>query len=206
MASYHAGALRSAADTAAAATTGLQLLQTLVPGAPAGSSVGLHVLAAPSTHASCSSSTRAAWAAAAAASLAALAKVAGTELAASLRSSSLDAATPRADAAAAPVSTDAYGTAGSGGAVLRARLLHQPTAGASELPNSHLMPVPRGSLANLRPVPHAQAAPGSGEVKVCSGACRPGSECRSAVPASAVEGVTLARPNSPPRCGCALSG
>ena len=163
---YQAAAARHSAAAVTTACTGLELLQSLVPGLPADGSLGLHVVSAPGVQPSCNGSGRLPFAAGAACSLAALTKVAGTELAASLHSSSLDAAVPAADVAASPCTDDAFGTAGSGGTVLQARLLRQPAAGAAELHDSHLMPMPRGSLANLRPVPHSQVAPGPGEVKV----------------------------------------
>jgi len=59
---------------------------------------------------------------------------------------------------------DAFGTANEAGAVLRAKLLRRalPTAPS----NSHIMPLPRGSVENLKLVLHDKEAPAPGEVLV----------------------------------------
>ena len=166
---YSAYATSSTSGVVAAAADGLELLQRRLPQMSAGS-LSLQVATAPSilpsSGASCAAAPAAAApAAAAAASLGALIKVAGMEFAAvSMRSSRADAATPAAAQAAAAEAMDAFGTASSGGALLRAKLLRQPLAVMP--PNSHLMPLPRGSLAGIRLAPHTQAAPGPGEIKV----------------------------------------
>lgn len=59
---------------------------------------------------------------------------------------------------------DAFGTANEAGAVLRAKLLRRALPAAPS--NSHIMPLPRGSLANLKLVLHKKEAPGPGEVLV----------------------------------------
>lgn len=61
-------------------------------------------------------------------------------------------------------SEDTFGTAHVSRTTLRAKLFKQPIHVQSS--NCHLMPMPRGSLANLRHVPHPQAAPGRGEIKI----------------------------------------
>ena len=67
-------------------------------------------------------------------------------------------------AAAETTSGDAFGTAHISRTTLRAKLFRQPIHVQNS--NCHLMPMPRGSLANLRHVPHTQATPGRGEVKI----------------------------------------
>ena len=160
---FAGSASRTAAQAAAAATDGLELLQQRLPQMGSGS-LSLQVQATTSQLAS-SVGGRAPAAAAAAASLAALVKGAGMEFkAVNLRSSSVDAAVTAA--AFADPAVDAFGTAATSGAVLRAKLLRAPMAAV--LANSHLMPLPRGSLADLKLVPHAKTAPGPGEIKVRS--------------------------------------
>ena len=155
---YNAGVPGTAA--CAAAVEGLQLMQQRLPSLARGS-LDLAVRGAPS--AVCTPGRTSAAASAAAASLRALAKVAGMEFGAvQLRTSELDAAA--ASGAAAPAAVDAFGTAGSAGAVLRAKLLRQPHTPTPS--NSHLMPMPRGSLADLKLVPHTQVAPAPGEIQV----------------------------------------
>lgn len=59
---------------------------------------------------------------------------------------------------------DAFGSSVEGGSRLRAKLLRNPLP---VLPtNTHVMPMPRGSLANLKLVPHTKTAPGPGEVQL----------------------------------------
>ena len=155
---FHASAARAAGDVAAATADALELLQRRLPGIPAGGSLALHVAAAPC--ALPTSAGVAGTAAAAATALSALVKVAAMEFAgASVGSSSADATAPVL--ALAPA--DAFGAAASGGAALRAVLQRQPLPALP--PNSHLMPRPRGNLANLRLVPRAQQVPGTDEVQ-----------------------------------------
>jgi acyl transferase domain-containing protein/NADPH:quinone reductase-like Zn-dependent oxidoreductase/acyl carrier protein/NAD(P)-dependent dehydrogenase (short-subunit alcohol dehydrogenase family) len=59
---------------------------------------------------------------------------------------------------------DAFGASSEAGAVLRAKLLRRPLPTAPS--NSHIMPLPRGSLANLKLVLHNKESPGTGEVLV----------------------------------------
>lgn len=162
----------SPAAAVSAASAGLGLLQRLLV-RQGTAPIRLHIAAAPSPLAS-AGGWHSATAAAAAASVAALAKAASMEFAsAGLSSCSLDALAPGA-AAALPSPADTLGTAATQGAKLRAKLLRQPAL--VTMPNSHLLPMPRGSLADLRLVPHEQSTPGTEEVKA-SGAAQMGS-CR----------------------------
>ena len=162
-----AGAARSPAGVVTAASDGLALLQHLLV-RQGTAPLSLRISAAPGQLAS-AGVQQGPMAAAAAASLAALAKAAAMEFAsAGLSSSSLDALAPHC-AATWPPAADTLGTAATQGAVLRARLLRQPALAA--LPNSHLLPMPRGSLADLRLVQHTQQAPGPGELKASGTGC-----------------------------------
>lgn len=64
-----------------------------------------------------------------------------------------------------PLQADAFGSAEAGGLHYAARLLHSQVA--VSLPDCHVMPCPRGALADLRLVPLPHAEPGPGEVKAC---------------------------------------
>ena len=162
----------SPAAVVSAASAGLALLQRLLV-RQGTAPIRLRIAAAPSPLVS-AGGWHSATAAAAAASVAALAKAASMEFAsAGLSSCSLDALAPGA-AAALPSPADTFGTAATQGAVLRAKLLRQQAL--VMLPNSHLLPMPRGSLADLRLVPHERSHPGPGEV-TASGAARMNS-CR----------------------------
>ncbi len=156
-----ASTARSSAAVVAAASNGLSLLQRLLV-RQSTAPISLRIAAAPSPLGS-AAGQQAPLAAAAAASLAAMAKAASREFSSvSLSSCSQDALTP-GGAADLPAPADTLGTAATQGARLRARLLRQPVLAAP--PNSHLLPMPRGSLADLRLVQHEQSAPGPGEVK-----------------------------------------
>ena len=159
-ATVRAAAARSPAGACVVASDGLGMLQRLLARQPA-STVSLQVAAAPSLLPS-AAACQAPAAAAVAASLAGLFKVAGMEFpSASLSSSSVDALMP--GGAALPAAADALGIAVTASASLRAKLLRQPASVAP--PNSHLLPMPRGSLADLRLAVHSQTEPGPGEVK-----------------------------------------
>ena len=167
-----------AATALTAATNALELLQRRLPQLPAGASLALAVRSAaaaplPSPGPVAAAAGRAAAAAAGQAAVQALLKVAGMEYpGVQLSYCQLDAAdvAPRAahgphPRPVGPTPGDAFGTAaGWGGcAVLRARLLRQPAPVPSTA--RHLMPVPRGSLANLRMVLQPKVAPGPGEIQ-----------------------------------------
>ena len=99
-----------------------------------------------------------------------------------------------------------FGAAACGGVRYGAKLVRSTSARA-EPPDCHLMPCPRGAIADLRMVPCERAAPGPGEIKVrCSGA-----HTVSLLPGG-FQGMrgqvfgalcTLGRPSS--RCPCVLS-
>ncbi len=156
-----ASAACSPAAVVAAASNGLGLLQRLLV-RQSNAPISLHIAAAPSPLAS-AAGWQAPMAAAAAASLAALAKAASREFASVSLSSCSQDALARGGAADLAAPADTLGTSATQGAMLRARLLRQPVLAAP--PNSHLLPMPRGSLADLRLVQHEQTTPGPGEVK-----------------------------------------
>ena len=150
----------TSATAAVAVSDGLELLQRQLPPLAAGT-CGLQVAGAPSVLPSSAAGASGAAAASTTAALSALLKVAGMEFAAvSIHSSRADTA---AAMPSAPLAHDAFGSAASVGAVLRSKLLRRPAAIMP--PGTHLLPLPRGSLTDLKLAPHAKTAPGPGEIK-----------------------------------------
>lgn len=100
---------------------------------------------------------------AAAAALCSLAKAVSMEIeTATVRSLSRDEREPTEQSAV--VGDDAFGSAVTSAVHLRPKLMRQPTKKLMQ--NTRIMPMPRGSLANLKMVPMEQAALQPGEVKV----------------------------------------
>lgn len=154
---YNAASAIMPAAVTAAATTGLELLQHSMA-AGGNSTCSLQVAGAPSSLPSAGGGSASVLASSSAASLAALCKVAAMESAdVTVQSSQLESATilPGEWPTARFCGNDAFGTAGSHGAVLRARLLRSSDVMLAA--NSHLLPCPRGSLQSLRLVPHAKS-------------------------------------------------
>ena len=151
-----AAGIRNAAGVTGVVTNGLELLQQRLAG-----SCTLQIVASAGTVPSLTGAGSA-MPAAASASLEALAKVAAAEVGSDvLCSGRVDCAAP---AAATVPAVDPFGTAAVGGSLLQAKLLRHPLR---VLPaNSHLLPVPRGSLANLKLEMHASEIPAPGTVKV----------------------------------------
>ena len=151
-----AAGIRNAAGVTGVVTNGLELLQQRLAG-----SCTLQIVASAGTVPSLTGAGSA-MPAAASASLEALAKVAAAEGGSDvLCSGRVDDAAP---VAAAIPAVDPFGTAAVGGSLLQAKLLRHPLR---VLPaNSHLLPVPRGSLANLKLEMHASEIPAPGTVKV----------------------------------------
>ena len=146
----------SAAGVTGAVTSGLELLQQRSAG-----SCTLQIVASAGTVPSLTGAGSA-MPAAASASLEALAKVAAAEGGSDvLCSGRVDDAAP---VAAAIPAVDPFGTAAVGGSLLQAKLLRHPLR---VLPsNSRLLPLPRGSVANLKLEMHASEIPAPGTVKV----------------------------------------
>lgn len=97
------------------------------------------------------------------ASLAALTKAAAMEFA-SAGISSIQVPAPCLAASSSTSAGDAFGASCEASGVAKAKLLRGMTLAVPT--NSHIMPMPRGSLANMRLVAHEKDAPGSGEVQI----------------------------------------
>ena len=152
----NARSICSAAGVAAAVTGGLELLQQQSAG-----KCMLQIDASPGMVPSLRG-TASAMPAATSASLEALAKVAAAEGGNhALHSGRVDCTTP---VAVQPTAMDVLGTAAVGGSLLRAKLLRHALHVVPA--NSHLLPLPRGSLADLKLKSYELEAPLPGTVRV----------------------------------------
>lgn len=156
---YNATAARSAQHVIAATILGMGLFQQHQMLARL-TKVDLHLAGTPMPLSICSSSAGSS--ASVSASLAALAKAVSIECAAATITSSCQDAAMLADFLTAE---DTFGTNTTGALKMRNKLLSKPV-NATVL-NSHIMPMPRGSLGNLKIVPIPQDVPGRAQVKVC---------------------------------------